>query len=363
MQKEYFGKHLSLSDWTIQTNLSNKESIIQEDATKRKRLNVLNDIIELPIIKTYQFTYEEIIKSSDSFESFLEIAGEKKYALRAHPKEKGLPILRNRKLKVSELLSWLMNEKIEFKNYEYCFELHIEPEIATIFIVEDNRIIGELASGSILQLNKGIHDDENSIYFEYDFQNWKLSSETNEVKLFLQNVVDFIFLKEKNKQSLYENKFLESMDSVYLKGYFEVISSSENGIIYIDYNRSLKDNLNDVKLFRQTTTLNERIIKGNVGCSGKATGKAKVILEEEIDNATISNDEILVCHFTSPEFLPLITSSAAVVTDIGGILSHAAIVCRELKKPCVIGTKVGTKQIKTGDLIEVDAIEGCIRFY
>jgi pyruvate,water dikinase len=53
--------------------------------------------------------------------------------------------------------------------------------------------------------------------------------------------------------------------------------------------------------------------------------------------------------------------SLAVVTDVGGILSHAAITCRELKKPCIIGTKIATQVLKDGDIVEVDAEEGVVR--
>ena len=53
--------------------------------------------------------------------------------------------------------------------------------------------------------------------------------------------------------------------------------------------------------------------------------------------------------------------SAAVVTDEGGMLSHAAIVSRELKKPCVVGTLKATRVLKDGDIIEVDANKGIIK--
>ena len=53
--------------------------------------------------------------------------------------------------------------------------------------------------------------------------------------------------------------------------------------------------------------------------------------------------------------------SAAIVSDEGGITSHAAIVSRELKIPCVIGTKIATKVFKDGDLVEVDANKGIVR--
>ena len=64
---------------------------------------------------------------------------------------------------------------------------------------------------------------------------------------------------------------------------------------------------------------------------------------------------------TRPEFVPLLKQASAIITDEGGITSHAAIVSRELKIPCIIGTKVATKVLKDGDKVEVNANHGVVR--
>lgn len=71
--------------------------------------------------------------------------------------------------------------------------------------------------------------------------------------------------------------------------------------------------------------------------------------------------EILVTGMTRPEYVPLMKKAAAIVTDEGGITCHAAIVSRELKKPCIIGTKIATQVLNDGDLVEVDAERGVVR--
>jgi phosphohistidine swiveling domain-containing protein len=71
--------------------------------------------------------------------------------------------------------------------------------------------------------------------------------------------------------------------------------------------------------------------------------------------------DILVTGMTRPEFMPLIKKAAAIVTDVGGVLCHAAIVSREMKKPCIVGTEKSTKIFNDGDLIEVDAFNGIIK--
>ena len=70
---------------------------------------------------------------------------------------------------------------------------------------------------------------------------------------------------------------------------------------------------------------------------------------------------ILVAQTTSPELMSLCRKAAAIVTDQGGMLSHAAIISRELKIPCIVGTINATKIFKDGDLIEVDANQGIVR--
>jgi len=75
----------------------------------------------------------------------------------------------------------------------------------------------------------------------------------------------------------------------------------------------------------------------------------------------VKEGDIIVSPMTLPDFLPAMTKAAAIVTDEGGMLCHAAIVARELKKPCIIGTKIATEVLKDGDLVEVDAEKGIVK--
>ena len=63
---------------------------------------------------------------------------------------------------------------------------------------------------------------------------------------------------------------------------------------------------------------------------------------------------------TFPAFLPAMKKAAAFITNEGGITCHAAIVAREMKKPCIIGTRIATKVLHDGDLVEVDANKGLV---
>jgi len=101
-------------------------------------------------------------------------------------------------------------------------------------------------------------------------------------------------------------------------------------------------------------------IKGNVANKGYARGKVKVVLSKK-DFEKFEEGEILVTSMTRPEFVPLMKKAAAVITDEGGLTCHAAIVSRELDKPCIIGTKFASNVLKDGDLVEVDANEGIVK--
>ena len=65
-------------------------------------------------------------------------------------------------------------------------------------------------------------------------------------------------------------------------------------------------------------------------------------------------------EMTAPSFVPMMKRAAAIVTDEGGITCHAAIVAREIKKPCIVGTKNATKVLKDGDMVEVNAERGIV---
>jgi len=101
-------------------------------------------------------------------------------------------------------------------------------------------------------------------------------------------------------------------------------------------------------------------IKGMPTFGGYRKGKAVVVRNLKELNK-IKKDVILVTHATNVNFVPYLKKVSAIVTEEGGILSHAAIISRELKIPCVIGTKIATKIIKDGSLVEVDANKGIVR--
>ena len=108
------------------------------------------------------------------------------------------------------------------------------------------------------------------------------------------------------------------------------------------------------------TTDQKDIIKGQTGNKGKVSGIAKVLMKVE-EGGKVKKGDIIISPMTTPNYLPAMKKAAAFVTDEGGITCHAAIVARELGKPCVIGTKFATEILHDGDEIEVDATKGIVR--
>lgn len=108
------------------------------------------------------------------------------------------------------------------------------------------------------------------------------------------------------------------------------------------------------------------IIKGVVAHGGIVRGRVYLISESLQGTqkeliAGMPKNGILVTVMTAPDMVPAMRKAAAIITDEGGLLCHAAIVARELKKPCIISTGRATKILKQHDLVEVDANNGVIR--
>jgi len=141
----------------------------------------------------------------------------------------------------------------------------------------------------------------------------------------------------------------------------ELISRS-NGLAFFCQGKNVKlltgNAYVDLQKFLVSFTGNE--LKGATAYKGMAKGTARIILNP-LKVKIFNKGDVLITGMTRPEFLSLMKKASAFVTDAGGLLSHAAIVARELKKPCILATENASKVIKDGDLVEVDANNGIVR--
>jgi pyruvate,water dikinase len=101
-------------------------------------------------------------------------------------------------------------------------------------------------------------------------------------------------------------------------------------------------------------------ISGYAASPGLVEGVARV-LRDVNEIGQIREGEILVCPVTAPSWAPVFGKIRAAVSDIGGTMSHAAIVAREYGMPAVVGTGMATKRIKTGQRVRVDGDSGVVR--
>lgn len=102
------------------------------------------------------------------------------------------------------------------------------------------------------------------------------------------------------------------------------------------------------------------MLGGTVASLGEAKGVVKTIMSPS-DFKKMEKGDILVTSMTRPEFVPVMRLAAAIVTDEGGVTCHAAIISREMNKPCIIGTKIATRVLRDGDLVEIDTDRGIVK--
>lgn len=345
----------SLTEWMEDIKHVDTNELRKEDNEKRERLRVLNEVIGLPFDKPTQFEATDLANKTPKLVSFLKERGDELCALRLIPKEVDLPKLRMRGNTVSKTYEWFLEQKIDPTKYRADFMPHpSDYSWATIFIVNKHGIQGEIIYGGHHQLTQGFYDDQPPIIFNYDFKNWHLSKSNREALTYLKELVSMIKVGDKEKQNELKDKLSSTFSNDYVNGYFESTDSSL-GTWYIDYSPILGKLYSDATISAHKKE--DDVVIGQTGSPGLAKGKVQIVPESDLSKP-FEKGSVLVCNVTTPDYVPIMQKAAAIVTDQGGILSHAAIVARELKIPCIVGTENATKLLKTGQLVTVDATNG-----
>jgi pyruvate, water dikinase len=110
----------------------------------------------------------------------------------------------------------------------------------------------------------------------------------------------------------------------------------------------------------ETTAEAGRTLVAGLGASaGTASGPVRVLTSPD-ESSRLAQGEVLVASMTSPDWVPAMRRAAALVTDGGGITCHAAIVSRELRIPCVVGTRTATTVLRDGEMVTVDGATGIV---
>lgn len=164
---------------------------------------------------------------------------------------------------------------------------------------------------------------------------------------------------------LQEQDIIDFLDNKNIK--FNKIRERKNGfVIFFDSNKKLRCvSGNEVKSAVSKLGLSSgedftTEIKGIPASKGIVQGKVTIVKGVN-DLYKVNGGDILVAVTTHPDYVPAMQKTVAIVTDEGGVTSHAAIVARELGVPCIVGTKTASKILKNKDRVEVDANIGLVR--
>ena len=220
------------------------------------------------------------------------------------------------------------------------------------------------------------------VWFEAGWWLWETTPEEREGLVIPKSLYD---LRDRTQNCVIESDRLvrSSLEQIFpdAKEYIEVISGAEiasgklpsinvlearqrhfilsNGELSPDADYEEIESEFNIEIEKPFVTETD-LITGQVGYAGTARGIVRTLYSMKQMNKVQERD-ILVAPMTLPDILPAMKLAAAFITDEGGVMCHAAIVAREMKKPCVIGTKFATQILHDGDLVEVDADNGVVR--
>ncbi len=244
----------------------------------------------------------------------------------------------NSKEKIGQLLKFIDDNEAKFQ--QIINETQNADEMSLLQIVHD---MAYIRTDRVDVIRKSI--DNLRSFYEYvgNLNNEKLSFD------------EVLFLMPEEVSDILEGKFVEENDISRRLKDNNVLFEISDTVTGFREDKDFVQSWNNRKLENKEVTE----IKGQIAYKGVARGKVAII--EKGKSIKDSKDFILVAKHTDPSNLHAMSQSLAIVTDEGGITSHAAIVARELKKPCIIGTKIATKVLKDGDMVEVNADKGIVK--
>ena len=202
-----------------------------------------------------------------------------------------------------------------------------------------------------LVYNKGIRKDAMFYYF-YALENMhkeiakRFYLSLNQIRYLYPHEYKDILLKNKYDTEVLNSRYKYSL--FYSTGHYsqDLLLEGDEARKFIKKLSIIKENIENIKL-----------LQGDCASAGRVRGNVTIVnTVDEIKK--MKEGDVLVSIATNPNLVPAIKKAAAIVTDIGGITCHAAIISRELGIPCVISTRIATKVLKNGDLIDVDATHG-----
>lgn len=235
----------------------------------------------------------------------------------------------------------VLSSLLELKKYVAHVKENMVGDFFILYIADEEKIKGEVKKLAF-KLRDGDH------YF----------SSSNQVFV---NTLKKLFPRYKNYVNVIRLEDLDNMPTL------SELKRRYKNYICVAYNYASSQTLSDyAKRHRNYIFAKEKaqvypgIVKGTAANLGRVTGRVKLVFTTN-DLSKVKTGDILISPMTTVNFMSAIKKAAAIVTDEGGIICHAAIVSRELKKPCLIATKIATKVFKDNDLVEVDVFRKIVR--
>lgn len=351
----------SMTEWFAAIGeIEQSQEFRDEDNRKQDRLIILRDEISLPFRAPEVFPARALVDKSPEFMEVLKARGDESVAIRLTSTDPSLPKLRNRGMILRDCYEkWFLGLDIDFDKYTASiFPNETDIEWSTIFVVNEKAIFGEIVAGRHNQLSQGETNNE-PCYFLYDYVTWQWSGQLPEAVKDIESSVNVLHVPDKTLREKLTKELGAVFSHDYLMGYFETTTPKGEGAFFIDYNRLLPKFITTVPTI--ATGQEGKTVRGMTASPGTARGPVVIVDHESVEqDIAFPEGAVLVCDNTDVRYLPLMRKASAIVTNRGGILSHAAIIARELKKPCVIGTKVGTTTFAAGSMVEVRADEGVV---
>ncbi len=350
----------SLTEWFAAIGKTDEAQALRlEDNSRTARFAALREVVDFPADVPHIFEAAALANQEADFASLLQQNGDQLCAIRLIPKHPGLPKLRNRGLSLKQCYQdWFLTLAISPQDYQAEIYRHCGDQLwSATFVVNHSGMAGEIIAGQHNQLTKG-DTKSTPIRFWHDGYELQGVGLTPEITEQLHRMIAAITIKDSGQRTRLSEKVSATFWRDWLIGYFETTIHDTGELFYIDYNRLLATVILPPRFTPTSET--DALIKGFGAFPGIATGRVRFVAADSIANTIFNQGDILVTENTDVRYLPLMKLAGAIITQRGGILSHAAIVARELKIPCIVGVRQNFDSLQDGDQVVVDANSGLI---
>lgn len=231
---------------------------------------------------------------------------------------------------------------------EHLRNQEVEREKLIMGLSEENKVIANIASESTF-IKDYFRFSTNDMMYHAEPLFQEIANRTGKSVDFLKDLSPDEIITLLKGENINEESIKERINNHVMIGYLDSVSLLV-GKDALDFeNKYLKSDIKKDKMF-----------KGRTASPGYGKGKARIILENT-DFYKMHTGDILISINTNPDFVPIMRKAAAIVAEEGGLTAHVSVISREMGIPCVVGVNNVTRELKDGNLVEVDADKGIVR--